>query len=240
MCLGLIDLVSPYYDNGGVFEDFLLLSWGGRPLSKGMDRIEKTHTLLLTIRAHAELHWLRVLHSDAEACNNLYDEGPIIVDFERAEFHTRQPLGSISPSGQNRKRRRRMFGKQGNEILLENYSLSWKAFRGIIHSDLRPIISWLTLPRRHPLISGSVILAARRATRLVYRVGICQIQASLIPTQHRYQRMVRTYLALHQFFTRSSLDISHTEVLHLSVTEKRWKLIGRRSMIYLGKANFRM
>jgi len=65
-----------------------------------------------------ELHKLRVLHCDAEPRNMLYDASSgdlMLVDFERAEFrgHHRQTLGSISPNGQqDRKRKRGMPWKQ--------------------------------------------------------------------------------------------------------------------------------
>ena len=57
--------------------------------------------------AYTELHQLQVLHVDAEPRNILYDaiSGTLmVIDFERAEFRGRQPLGSISPNGQGRKR----------------------------------------------------------------------------------------------------------------------------------------
>lgn len=47
-----------------------------------------------------------MLHKDAESRNILWDEESqslMVVDFERAELGTRQPLGSITP---NRKRKR--------------------------------------------------------------------------------------------------------------------------------------
>ncbi|KAK3364319.1 hypothetical protein B0T25DRAFT_442563, partial [Lasiosphaeria hispida] len=60
------------------------------------------------------VHKLRVLHRDAEPRNILYDNGNLmVVDFECAEFHGRQSLGSMAANGQNRKRRRKM--KQGSE-----------------------------------------------------------------------------------------------------------------------------
>jgi len=115
VCLGLIDLVLPYYFDGGEFVYFLLLSWAGRPLSRCIDKIDKTFVLNLTARAYAELHRLQVLHVDAEPRNILYDEtsGTLMVtDFERAEFRGRQPLGSINLNGQDRKRKRGMAQKQ--------------------------------------------------------------------------------------------------------------------------------
>ncbi|KAH8878691.1 hypothetical protein GQ53DRAFT_756531 [Thozetella sp. PMI_491] len=118
VCLGMIDLVLPYYYDGGVFEHFLLLSWAGRPLSKCIDVVNKTLAINLTTRAYTELHRLRILHRDAEPRNILYDvmSGNLMVtDFERAESHGRQPLGSISPNGQSLKRKRGIPQKQGKD-----------------------------------------------------------------------------------------------------------------------------
>lgn len=41
MCLGLTDLVLPYYYDGGVFEHFLLLSWAGRPLLERVGQVSE-------------------------------------------------------------------------------------------------------------------------------------------------------------------------------------------------------
>ncbi|KAL2177078.1 uncharacterized protein P884DRAFT_259892 [Thermothelomyces heterothallicus CBS 202.75] len=116
VCVGLIDLVLPYYFDGYDFEHFLLLSWAGQPLSKYVDKITKSSVIHLTTKAYTELHRLRVLHCDAEPRNLLYDasnDRVMVVDFERAMLH--QPLGSISPNTQRRKRKRGSIAqKQGN------------------------------------------------------------------------------------------------------------------------------
>ncbi|AEO55539.1 hypothetical protein MYCTH_2299494 [Thermothelomyces thermophilus ATCC 42464] len=116
VCVGLIDLVLPYYFDGYEFEHFLLLSWAGQPLSKYVDKITKSSAIHLTTKAYTELHRLHVLHCDAEPRNLLYDasnDRVMVVDFERATLH--QPLGSISPNTQRRKRKRGSIAqKQGN------------------------------------------------------------------------------------------------------------------------------
>ncbi|KAL2189399.1 hypothetical protein L209DRAFT_796531 [Thermothelomyces heterothallicus CBS 203.75] len=88
----------------------------GQPLSKYVDKITKSSVIHLTTKAYTELHRLRVLHCDAEPCNLLYDasnDRVMVVDFERAMLH--QPLGSISPNTQRRKRKRGSIAqKQGN------------------------------------------------------------------------------------------------------------------------------
>ncbi len=104
VCLGTIDLVLPYYYDGGVFPHFMLLSWAGRPLFESARHTKKADVIDAVVKAFKELHKLQVVHRDAELRNVFYDMysgNLIIVDFERAEFRGRQPLGSIS---QNRKR----------------------------------------------------------------------------------------------------------------------------------------
>ncbi|KAL2193978.1 hypothetical protein P885DRAFT_71775 [Corynascus similis CBS 632.67] len=123
VCLGLIDLVLPYYFDGYQFRHFLLLSWAGQPLFSCIGQINKTFAIDLITKAYAELHRLRVLHIDAEPRNILYDtiSGTFMVtDFERAEFRGRQPLGSISPNGQGRKRKRGLIvQKQEKDDFME-------------------------------------------------------------------------------------------------------------------------
>ncbi|KAK4643163.1 hypothetical protein QC761_0064990 [Podospora bellae-mahoneyi] len=113
VCLGLIDLVLPYYCDGRVSEHFLLLSWAGQPLSKCVDRVDKVAAVNAIAIAYTELHRLRVLHCDAELRNIMYNRNIMVVDFERAEICSRQPLGPLSPNGQNRKRKRELLQKQG-------------------------------------------------------------------------------------------------------------------------------
>ncbi|KAK0618388.1 hypothetical protein B0T17DRAFT_592179 [Bombardia bombarda] len=115
VCLGLINLVLPYYYDGGVFRHLLLLSWGGRPLPYCTDQIDKTRVIAAVSAAFASLHRLQVLHGDAEARNITYDKGPMIVDLERAKVCAREPLGSIPPDSQVRKRNRDTLQKHGDD-----------------------------------------------------------------------------------------------------------------------------
>ena len=112
VCLGLTDLVLPYYYDGRVFEYLLLLSWTGRPLLERVGEISEAPVIAAVARAFTSLHQLQVLHGDAEARNITYDGAPMIVDLERARLCRRQPLGSISPNSQIRKRKRDMVQKQ--------------------------------------------------------------------------------------------------------------------------------
>ncbi|KAM0271972.1 hypothetical protein ACHAQH_008858 [Verticillium albo-atrum] len=116
VCLGRIDLILPYYYDGGVFEHFMLLSWAGRPLFECHGQIGKRAVVNAVTTAFRELHKLRVLHHDGKPRNILYDGGSgrvMIVDLERAEPYSCQPLGPISPNGQARKRKRKVEKKQG-------------------------------------------------------------------------------------------------------------------------------
>ena len=71
VCLGLIDLILPYYYGGGVLKHFLLLSWARWLLSRCIDQINKTLAIKATQNAFPEMHQLRVLHHDAEPRNIL-------------------------------------------------------------------------------------------------------------------------------------------------------------------------
>lgn len=103
--LGTVDLILPYYYDSGVYEDFMFLSWAGRPLSQYSEVkagvINGVSTILKRI------HNLGVLHCDAEPRNILYDGDRLtVIDFEHAQFRARQPLGSMGANEQNRKRKR--------------------------------------------------------------------------------------------------------------------------------------
>ncbi|KAG7402638.1 Reticulocyte-binding protein 2-like protein a [Fusarium oxysporum f. sp. raphani] len=107
VCLGVINLVKPYYYDSGVYEDFMFLSYGGRPVLKGLGEVNAdVANEILT--ALGRLHQHGVLHHDAEPRNVLYDKRTgrcMIVDLMLAELHDRQPLGPININGRNRKRK---------------------------------------------------------------------------------------------------------------------------------------
>ncbi|KND88093.1 hypothetical protein TOPH_07342, partial [Tolypocladium ophioglossoides CBS 100239] len=117
VCLSRIDLILPYYYDGGVFEHFMFLSWAGRPLFECHNQIGKRAIVDAVTTAFTELHKLRVFHHDGKPRNILCDGGSgrvMIVDLERAELYSRQPLGPISPNGQARKKKRKVE-KQGKD-----------------------------------------------------------------------------------------------------------------------------
>ncbi|KAI0391455.1 hypothetical protein F5Y17DRAFT_408898 [Xylariaceae sp. FL0594] len=113
VCLGIVDLVLPYYYNGGVFVHFLFLSWAGHPLSKVRRQAAQDVIVSAVSTAYNAVHSSKVLHCDAEPPNILYDTRTgrvMVVDFERAKIVGREPLGLISP---NKKREHPVYsGKQ--------------------------------------------------------------------------------------------------------------------------------
>ena len=68
------------------------------------------------------MHKLHVLHRDAEPRNILYNTNSsnlMLMDFERAEFGGRQPLGLIVPNVQNRKRKRGILQRKKDDFARE-------------------------------------------------------------------------------------------------------------------------
>ncbi|KAK6206185.1 hypothetical protein QIS74_13604 [Colletotrichum tabaci] len=116
VCLGSVDLVLPYYYGSGVFEHFLFLSWAGLPLFDFINRTTKADIVNKVTAAYKRIHRLHILHHDAEPRNIMYDQksgNVMIVDFERDEFRSRQPLCPLGPNANQRKRRRTQ--KQGKD-----------------------------------------------------------------------------------------------------------------------------
>ncbi|ORY64925.1 uncharacterized protein BCR38DRAFT_513253 [Pseudomassariella vexata] len=73
VCLGMTDLVLPYYYDQGLYTNFLFLSFGGLPLVECINQIDKYDVLDAVRTAYMSMHQLRVLHSDAEIRNILYN-----------------------------------------------------------------------------------------------------------------------------------------------------------------------
>ncbi|KAK1657518.1 hypothetical protein BDP55DRAFT_567084 [Colletotrichum godetiae] len=109
VCLGRVDLNLPFYYDSGIYEHVLFLSWAGRPLFDSANQAIRADVVNVVAKAYKDLHKLGILHGDAEPRNVLRDtvSGNImVVDFERAEFRYRPPLGSLSSNGQAQKRKR--------------------------------------------------------------------------------------------------------------------------------------
>ncbi|KAI8658996.1 Protein kinase domain-containing protein [Fusarium keratoplasticum] len=107
VCLGVVNLIRPYYFDSGVYEDFMFLSYGGRPVLKGLREVS-TAVANEILTALGRLHQHGVLHRDAEPRNVLYDKRTgrcMMVDLMLAELHTRQPLGPINVNRGDRKRK---------------------------------------------------------------------------------------------------------------------------------------
>ena len=84
----------------------MFLYWAGQPLYGCISQKNKTSVIQAITVAFMELYKLCILYCDVEPRNVLYDanyQKVMIVDFERAEFYSRQPLGSISTNSRKRK-----------------------------------------------------------------------------------------------------------------------------------------
>ncbi|KAF9878757.1 hypothetical protein CkaCkLH20_03657 [Colletotrichum karsti] len=126
VCLGRVDLVLPYYYDSGVFMHFLFLSWAGLPLFETIQQTTKADIIKKVTTAYKEIHKLQILHRDAEPRNIVYEEenGKVmIVDFERAEFRGRQPLGALSPNAWNKRKRGGAKKRQTNDFTKEEESV---------------------------------------------------------------------------------------------------------------------
>ena len=111
ICLGSIDLDSPYYYDARIcIVHLMLLSWAGECLdgsktSTGTDGQRWTSDLVRAVNA---IHGAGVLHRDIRIPNLLWNEETkrvIVIDFERADIvkAIRRALLPMSPNG-NRKR----------------------------------------------------------------------------------------------------------------------------------------
>ncbi|KAK8851775.1 Reticulocyte-binding protein 2-like protein a [Apiospora arundinis] len=122
VCLGIVELVLPYYYDCGVFTHFMFLSWGGRPLFEYAECVKRPAALDAITDIYTRLHHLGVLHRDAEARNILYaseHQSFTLVDFERAVIPTCKPLASISPNRQAPKRKRGAKGRVSDPFTQE-------------------------------------------------------------------------------------------------------------------------
>ena len=108
VCIGVADLLLPYYYDCGVYVRFLLLSWAGQPLWRCINRDNKERLQNKAAIAFKALHRLHVLHRDAEIRNMVYDrqtDNLMIVDFERSEIRDRPALKSVDLNRPIRKRK---------------------------------------------------------------------------------------------------------------------------------------
>jgi tRNA A-37 threonylcarbamoyl transferase component Bud32 len=135
VCVGLIDLIEPYYYDCGVFKHFMFLSYAGRPVLRELRKVEG-YVIDQILAALEQLHKYRVLHHDAEPRNVLYDKRTnkcIIVDLMLAESYAGEALRFIDINGQDRKTNWELE-KQGKDAfaaearsLLASLSYSGKA-----------------------------------------------------------------------------------------------------------------
>jgi len=116
VCLGAIDLVRPYYNNGSQIVHMLFLSWGGTRIDRHIDRNNMCDVLAQATSSLQAIHRLGVLHHDAMPRNMLWNTeggGVMVVDFEQAKVVERKvtkkrtELGTISPNQRAWKKRKR-------------------------------------------------------------------------------------------------------------------------------------
>ncbi|KAG5980174.1 hypothetical protein E4U55_004315 [Claviceps digitariae] len=88
VCLGNIELIRPWYFDGGVYTHFMFLGWAGRPIFECVDHLDEAVVLDGVTEVFKAMHRLRALHGDAEPRNILYDNAGkfMAVDLERAEY----------------------------------------------------------------------------------------------------------------------------------------------------------
>ncbi|PHH52520.1 hypothetical protein CFIMG_002934RAa [Ceratocystis fimbriata CBS 114723] len=106
VCLGMVDLIGPYYHDSGIFTHFLLMSYAGQPAFKHI-REDKEGAISEIVPAFAALHKQQVLHRDAKLRNIVYDVRTgkyMIVDLERAKLN---PCPSPRTIGSNIQPRRK-------------------------------------------------------------------------------------------------------------------------------------
>ncbi|KAI8416581.1 hypothetical protein FOFC_02893 [Fusarium oxysporum] len=125
VCLGIVDLAEPSYYDSGVYEHFMLLSYGGRPILKELAEI-KPDVVDEIITVLGKLHQQHVLPHDAEPRNVLYDKRTgrcMIVDLMQAELHVPRPLGPIIVNSWTRKRKRAARKYENDNFAVEAQSL---------------------------------------------------------------------------------------------------------------------
>ncbi|KAM4061551.1 kinase [Hirsutella rhossiliensis] len=137
VCLGSIDLVRPCHSDSGVYVHFMFLSWAGQPLFNRADLAFKAGIDDAVSTILKAVHKLRVLHRDAEPRNILYNTNTgklMLVDFERAEFRGRRPLGLIVSNVQNRKRKRGILQKQKKDDFARELESAVESASGVLRA----------------------------------------------------------------------------------------------------------
>jgi hypothetical protein len=105
VCLGMTDLIKPLYYSGGHCYQVLFLSWAGQSVRQCVDKSNKSILIDATATAMGKIHELNILHRDVAVRNMAFGSGRLmILDFERAEYRCRQPLGESSTNKQKRPR----------------------------------------------------------------------------------------------------------------------------------------
>lgn len=133
VCVGLIDLIEPYYYDCGVFKHFMFLSYAGRPVLRELRKVEG-YIIDQILAALDQLHKHRVLHDNAEPRNVLYDKRTnkcMIVNLMLAESYAREALRFIDINSQDRKTNLDLRNR-GKTLLLRRRDLYLPVFHSWI------------------------------------------------------------------------------------------------------------
>ena len=119
-------------------------------------------------RAYTEIHRLGVRHDDTELRNLMYDGSFMVMDFERAKFHSRPPLDPTSLNDQSRKREWGITQKQGKDPFTEELRMVVESisacFRKKAVSDSRGVSAGGSSAQRH----GETACILRREVKAEY------------------------------------------------------------------------
>ncbi|KAL2689310.1 hypothetical protein Neosp_003363 [[Neocosmospora] mangrovei] len=134
VCLSTIDLILPYYYDGGIYMHFMLMSYAGRPVLYRLESIKPAIAEnIMAVLSH--LHEHRVLHRDAELRNVLYDdrtEHCMMVDLIMSEVHMRQP-----PKGNDMGVKNESRWKQERD----GFAREMQSLRGILDRHIKTMVS---------------------------------------------------------------------------------------------------
>ncbi|KAF3029606.1 hypothetical protein E8E12_000161 [Didymella heteroderae] len=122
--LGSIDMEKPYrYEGIADLERMMFLSYGGKRLDKLLDDLTGTDKLLIAEqldKSTKAIHSLRVLHTDLELRNMLWDKDRqqlMVIDFERAQVHQpRRILGDIPANQKSTTKASKVAAKASGKV----------------------------------------------------------------------------------------------------------------------------
>ncbi|GAM88684.1 hypothetical protein ANO11243_067180 [Dothideomycetidae sp. 11243] len=113
VCVGIVNLVLPYYDNFGIHRHLSFMSYAGRPLATSFDSTAIHGNGKAVQAIYTLLHILHVVHCDVAPRNILHDgrNGSVmVIDFERWKLVKNKNHAPKNFATQvNRKRKRQVM-----------------------------------------------------------------------------------------------------------------------------------